>query len=334
MKGSIYIIKNKINNKVYIGQTTQTINIRFTNHKMASRTGEDTKFYRAIRKYGENNFYIELLEEVEIKNLNEREKYWIKYYDSYYNGYNSTLGGDQPYKINYEKVEKLWNNGMYITEIAKVLGHTTDAISRILKQICEIPEEELKNRGLKSNRSVTKEEVLQEWNNGLTPNQIQKKIGSTTDTIKKILLENGIKEQEWQQRIKNNNRKTDPLQVLKLWNQGLCLSDIYRTIYPDHSSLHTTTIRKQLNELGIKNEIINARKNTKVNRNAKPVVQLTLDDQYVATYPSGRQAEIQSGIAKSTAINACCHHKPKFKTAGGYKWMFETEYKELKNGTK
>ena len=98
MKGSIYIIRNTINDKVYIGQTTQTIGIRFTNHKMASRTGEDTKFYRAMRKHGEENFYPELLERVEIENLNDRERYWIKHYQTYLGfknckGYNLTLGG-------------------------------------------------------------------------------------------------------------------------------------------------------------------------------------------------------------------------------------------------
>ena len=44
--GSIYIIKNNINNKVYIGQTIQALNVRLQNHKMASRI-EDTKFYAA-----------------------------------------------------------------------------------------------------------------------------------------------------------------------------------------------------------------------------------------------------------------------------------------------
>lgn len=329
MKGSIYIIRNTINDKVYIGQTTQTIGIRFTNHKMASRTEEDTKFYRAIRKYGEDKFYPELLEEVEIENLNDRERYWIKYYDSYYNGYNSTLGGDQPYRINYYKVKELWDNGMYVTEIAKTMGHERDAISRILKQMCGVTEQEIKDRGLKTNRSLTDKQVLQEWNNGLTPHQIHQKLGSTVSTIKKILLENGIAEQEWKKRIDNNNRKTNPQQVLELWNQGLCLSDIYRTIYPNHVSVHTTTIKKQLKELGITDEEFNIRKNNNVNKNAKPVVQLTINGEYVATYPSGRQAEIQSGVAKATAINACCHHKPKAKTAGGYKWMFKTEYDAL-----
>ena len=329
MKGYIYIIRNKINNKVYIGQTTQTINVRFTNHKMASRTGEDTKFYRAMRKYGEDNFYPEQLEKVEVKDLNDRERYWIKYYDSYYNGYNSTLGGDQPYRINYDKVKELWDSGMYVTQIAKIMGHDNGAISRILKQMCGITEKEIKDRGLKTNRSLTNEQVQQEWDNGLTPYQIHQKLGSTVSTIKKILLENGITELEWKKRIDNNNRKTDSQEVLKLWNQGLCLSDIYRTLYPNHSSIHTSTIKKQLKELGVTDEEFDARKKSNINRNAKPVVQLTLDDEYIATYPSGRQAEIQSGVAKSTAINACCNHKPKFQTAGGYKWMFKTEYDTL-----
>ena len=81
--------------------------------------------------------------------------------------------------------------------------------------------------------------------------------------------------------------------------------------------------------MGITDEELENRRYANTNRNAKPVVQLTLDGKYIATYPSGRQAEIQSGAAKASAINACCNHKPKAKTAGGYKWMFKTEYDAL-----
>lgn len=322
MKGSIYIIRNTINNKVYIGQTTQTVSIRFTNHKMASRTGEDTKFYRAMRKHGEENFYPELLEQVEIENLNNRERYWIKYYDSYYNGYNSTLGGDQPYRINYDKVKELWDKGMYVTEIAQIMGHNRNAISKVLKNLIGISEEEIKKRGNEAIRSITKEQILEEWDNGLTPNQIREKLGSTNKTIKTILLENGIKEEEWKLRINNNNRGANFEQVLNLWNKGFCLTEIAKKL----NITNTPTIRKQLKEQGITDEAIEKRRYTKTNQNAKPVVQLTLNGEYIATYPSGRQAEIQSGVAKSTAINACCNHKPRYKTAGGYKWMFKTEY--------
>ena len=216
MKGYIYIIRNKINNKVYIGQTTQTINIRFTNHKMASRTGEDTKFYRAMRKYGEENFYPEQLEEVEVKDLNDRERYWIKQYNSYYNGYNSTLGGDQPYRIDYDEVFNLWNQGLTLTEIGNKINSGRDTVSRILKQGFDISENDILKRGYESNRTVTPEEILKYWNDGLTPHQIQQQIGSTDKTIKNILLNNGVTEQEWEIRIKNNNRAANPQKVLRL----------------------------------------------------------------------------------------------------------------------
>ena len=49
--------------------------------------------YKAFRKYGVENFTFEEIEEVENDLLDEREKYWISFYDSYYNGYNSTIGG-------------------------------------------------------------------------------------------------------------------------------------------------------------------------------------------------------------------------------------------------
>lgn len=50
--------------------------------------------YKAIAKYGMENFSIETIEEVEDDFLGEREIYWINYYNSYSKGYNATLGGD------------------------------------------------------------------------------------------------------------------------------------------------------------------------------------------------------------------------------------------------
>lgn len=47
-----------------------------------------------MRKLGLENFYIEILEECPKEKMNEREKYWISYYNSYKNGYNGTEGGD------------------------------------------------------------------------------------------------------------------------------------------------------------------------------------------------------------------------------------------------
>ena len=107
-KGKIYIIKNLINNKVYIGQTIQKLSKRFNGHCCYSKTDKSINMYikRAIHKYGRENFSIELLEECNIEDLNQREQYWIKKYDSYNNGYNLTLGGQDS---NYFSLHRLEN---------------------------------------------------------------------------------------------------------------------------------------------------------------------------------------------------------------------------------
>ncbi len=78
--GRIYIIRNKVNTKVYVGQTTVSIKLRFQNHLSAARHDKDYVIGKAIRKYGEQNFYIELLEECLSSELNEREMYWISFF--------------------------------------------------------------------------------------------------------------------------------------------------------------------------------------------------------------------------------------------------------------
>lgn len=97
MNGSIYKITNKINGKVYIGQTIQKPIERFYQHCAKSAVGYALKMpiHKAILKYGKNNFLFEVLETIDKSELNERERYWISYYDSYNSGYNATFGGQK-----------------------------------------------------------------------------------------------------------------------------------------------------------------------------------------------------------------------------------------------
>ena len=92
--GYIYKITNLINNKLYIGQTTKSLEWRWLKHQKDSLTYKyklETKFARAIRKYGVDNFKIELLETLTNctrKQLTECEHFWVMKLNTINDGYN------------------------------------------------------------------------------------------------------------------------------------------------------------------------------------------------------------------------------------------------------
>ena len=93
--GIIYCYKNKINGKRYIGQTINPQQ-RKSAH-ISDSTHIDTKFYRAVRKYGWDNFEYEILAESEDRNeLDKLEVDFIKSFNSIENGYNIRSGGEHP----------------------------------------------------------------------------------------------------------------------------------------------------------------------------------------------------------------------------------------------
>ena len=135
----IYKIINDINNKVYIGQTSFPIEKRWKEHLTDyCRQGKEQRpLYSAMKKYGVEHFHISIVEETD--NPNEREKYWIQYYNSYHFGYNATLGGEGTLMdFSLEEVElmiSLYNKKTTIREIAKILGHDATTISKKLSSL-------------------------------------------------------------------------------------------------------------------------------------------------------------------------------------------------------
>ena len=81
MKSGIYKIINKKNNVVYVGQS-ENLNTRFNRHIYRLKRNEhhNESMQRAFNKHGEDIFEYEIIEEVELELLTEREKYWIDYY--------------------------------------------------------------------------------------------------------------------------------------------------------------------------------------------------------------------------------------------------------------
>ena len=114
--GKIYKYTNLINGLVYIGQTKQSLEQRDKKH--LQQLNDNTFFHRAIKKYGRKNFSLELVEEnIPFDMLDEKEKYYIDYFESYYTtnkGYNLTQGGQ-------------WGSGTQILTISQA-----DEIKKII----------------------------------------------------------------------------------------------------------------------------------------------------------------------------------------------------------
>ena len=146
----IYKIENLINGKIYIGQSVN-IQYRFANHKSESfnekSNAYDTALHRAIRKYGVENFAFDVVEECQQDALQEREIYWIKYYNSFGNGYNMTSGGEGVPAIDVERVRQLWDKGMSIDDISAEINCNKHTAIRVLESYPSYNNEESYRRG-------------------------------------------------------------------------------------------------------------------------------------------------------------------------------------------
>jgi group I intron endonuclease len=128
----VYKITNDVNGKMYIGQTSRTLDERFGEHLKEVRMSRSAgrPLYDAMRKYGVNHFHIEPIEET--NNPKEREVYWIEYYGTFKNGYNATFGGDGKWYIDYDLVVETYKQVGSMIETSEKLGICVDSVSDIL----------------------------------------------------------------------------------------------------------------------------------------------------------------------------------------------------------
>ena len=135
MVGFIYIIRNTLNSKVYIGQTRTSIKQRWAEHLRHSKHGI-YPINKAMKKYGVDKFYIETLEICPVEKLDEREIFYIALYESYNKskGYNVSLGGRTPKferkELSVSELVNLYvNEQLPLERIAEMYGVTRYIIS-------------------------------------------------------------------------------------------------------------------------------------------------------------------------------------------------------------
>ena len=174
MKGFIYKITNKINGKSYIGQTIQDVKNRFYQHcaTKCNKAVLNMVIHKSIKKYGKSNFTIEVIEEIDSTNLNDREKYWIRYYDSYNNGYNSTKGGQDGIKLfknlDTKSIIREYKFGKSLREIGRLFNVDKQTIKDLLVR---------NNINLRTTRTyklsqVDRENIIKDLSLGLSRKEI------------------------------------------------------------------------------------------------------------------------------------------------------------------
>ena len=179
MNGFIYKITNKLNNKVYIGQTIQKPIERFYQHcaKKCDKYILNMVIHKAIFKYGKDNFTFEVIEEVPKQQLNEREEYWIKYYNSYTDGYNSTKGGqkgNKPFKNIYNKaIIEQYQQGKSLRTIGKMFNIDKATVKSILirnniklrtTRTYKLSQEDRANIILDIKHGLSRNTIVSKWN--------------------------------------------------------------------------------------------------------------------------------------------------------------------------
>jgi group I intron endonuclease len=124
MSGRIYLIRNLVNGKGYVGQTRSSLKVRIQAHLQRTIRGSDLPIHSAIRKYGLENFTVlEVVSCEDLNHLNELERHYIRFFGTFMDkghGYNLTSGGDVPVEISSivrlkmsvaKKGKSPWNKG-------------------------------------------------------------------------------------------------------------------------------------------------------------------------------------------------------------------------------
>lgn len=201
----------------YIGQTRFSEEIRWYDHVREAYNknskGYDSLLNKAIRKYGEENFLVEILEDnLPNDQLDKREIFWIDYYKTYFldekHGYNLTRGGSGVFKvtINLEELLDIWNSGISINTIAEYFNCSRYTIRKYLFTLGITSQDLIERRTLivkmsRFTQNDKKEQVLSLWEEGYNVTQIADILSYERHSVSNVLYIYGaVTKEEMEQR--------------------------------------------------------------------------------------------------------------------------------------
>lgn len=283
----IYKITNQITGEVYIGQSIR-IKQRWREHCINSVNGT-TQLYQAMRNYGLKNFSFDVIEECDKEKLNEREIYWISYYNSFNKGYNMTPGGSEPSKVNPQEIYDLWDQGYCVSDILEMLegkiGHTT--IKNYLQEYPNYSPTESNRRG-----------GIKAHNKAVESGKFQASLDKNYESIKQYDL--------WGNYVATYSNQAEAERQTGI--NGETIGWVIRGKRRQAGGYQWLTEGQVPQDL------------TKKIRLKFGIIQYDLNGKEIKRYPTLAQAAIAMGCDR-TAIGKVCKHQR--KTSCGYKWEYD-----------
>lgn len=264
--GELYVIWNEANDKLYIGITTVGYKCRFKKHLRNAKNGINSALYRAIRKYGPENFHVEcLLDNIPEDRLYLFEIACISHFDSKRNGYNLTSGGDGilnpseetrnkmsrakqgyvPWNKGISGVMKAWNKGVPMSEERK-----KEQSKRMVGR--SLTEEHKRKISLSGKGRVAWNRGIPAWNRGIPMSEEQR-------TKMKWIVSD-----ETKRKISISNKGRIP------WNKGKKFSEeVKRKISESHTGKRLSLETRQKIGQGNKNKIVSEETKRRMSESAK-----------------------------------------------------------------
>jgi group I intron endonuclease len=288
--GYIYKITNTINNKVYIGQTSRTIEMRWKEHLRHGFNSNNNEYnrhlYKSMRKYGIDSFTIEEVERCDNALLNEREIFWIKFYSSSnpMRGYNLTLGGNGTTIIDYDEVYRRYDNGEALCKIAREMELSRSNLTQILK-------------------GYENYDKADAWNRAKS--ESSKNLG--TPVSQYDLFGNFIATYQSAKDAERSVPRSVHSNIRKSCINKNCLSGGFQWRFANDQPPGMYT--------GGKSNV------------PCEICQLDMSYNLICVFKSMGEASRQTGIDQSS-ISKCCNGYKKYSTAGGYIWCYLEVYNE------